>query len=242
MAKYDTTSLDLPTSLDELTKLPMIDNRAYQGMTAGAAVNPGSAMDIRASQGSFEEGGLVGPQGQPIRPNPTGVQPQQPGGQPQQPQNPQMIEAQIQEFMTGNPQQVQEARAMLQQAMQEEGVTPADINMLVQLANVAMGNPDMYPQLIRQLKQQGIAEDDTDENYDEGLLIMILIMGRLLGEEGGIQPPKQEPVMNMMHGGPLPKTGGVIPINAHAGEYVIPKHVVDKKGTDFFDKMLGDKK
>ena len=143
--------------------------------------------------------------------------------------------------MTGNPQQVQEARAMLQQAMQEEGVTPADINMLVQLANVAMGNPDMYPQLIRQLKQQGIAEDDTDENYDEGLLIMILIMGRLLGEEGGIQPPKQGPVMSMMHGGPLPKTGGVIPINAHAGEYVIPKHVVDKKGTDFFDKMLGDK-
>tara|TARA_A100001035_G_C27778058_1_gene500166 strand:- start:758 stop:1474 length:717 start_codon:yes stop_codon:yes gene_type:complete len=238
MAKYDTTSLDLPTSLDELTKLPIIDNRAYQGGGAGRTLMQGPAMDIRAAQGSFEEGGLVGPQGQPIRPDTAGVQPQQ----PQQPQNPQMVEAQIQEFMTNNPQQVEEARAMLQQAMQEEGVTPADVNMLVQLANVAMGNPSMYPQLIRQLKQQGIAEDDMSESYDEGLLIMILIMGRLLGEEGGVQPPRQEPVMNMMHGGPLPKTGGVIPINAHAGEYVIPKHVVDKKGTDFFDKMLEAKK
>ena len=99
----------------------------------------------------------------------------------------------------------------------------------------------MYPQLVRQLKQQGIMEDEIPESYDEGLLIMILIMGRLLGEEGGIQPPKEQPAINMQHGGSLPKTGGVIPINAHAGEYVIPKHVVDKKGTDFFDKMLGSK-
>ena len=245
---YDTTSLDLPKSLDELTRLPIVDNRAYQGGGTSGTPTQGPVMDVRANQGSFQEGGLVGPQGQPIRPDVAGGQPQQPGvqqpgvqqpgGQPQQPQNPQMIEAQIQEFITNNPQQVQEAKAMLQQAMQEEGVTPADINMLVQLATVAMGNPDMYPQLIRQLKQQGIMEDDMPESYDEGLLIMILIMGRLLGEEGGIQPPKGQPAMNMQSGGPLPKTGGVIPINAHAGEYVVPKHVVDKKGTDFFDKML----
>ena len=30
MANYDTTSLDLHKSLDELTKLPIVYNRAYQ--------------------------------------------------------------------------------------------------------------------------------------------------------------------------------------------------------------------
>jgi len=46
----------------------------------------------------------------------------------------------------------------------------------------------------------------------------------------------------MREGGPLPEKSsnpdGSIPINAHEGEYVIPKHVVRAKGTEFFDKLL----
>lgn len=54
--------------------------------------------------------------------------------------------------------------------------------------------------------------------------------------------PGGQPQMSMREGGPLPerssKPDGSIPINAHEGEYVIPKHVVRAKGTEFFDKLL----
>ena len=50
---------------------------------------------------------------------------------------------------------------------------------------------------------------------------------------------------SMKTGGALPEdsknTDGSIPITAHEGEYVIDADTVKRKGTEFFDKLIGDK-
>ena len=230
----DTTSLDLPQQLQDLLNYGnqemqdpnVLSNPA--GITTGV-VNPNRGPTFQPGVSSFQEGGLVGEEGQAIRP------------QPEATMGAQDVEAKIQEFMTNNPDQVEQLKMAVTQAMQEEGVTPEILNQLGQLATVALNNPDMYPQLVQQAIQQGLLPPETSPEYDEGLIIMILVIGRVMGEQGGVQPPRGQQPMSMANGGPLPKTGGAIPITAHAGEYVIPKHVVDKKGTDFFDKMLGSK-
>jgi hypothetical protein len=54
--------------------------------------------------------------------------------------------------------------------------------------------------------------------------------------------PMQQGMPSMRSGGALPEEspnpGGGIPIMAHEGEYVIPKDVVQRKGTEFFDKLI----
>lgn len=55
-------------------------------------------------------------------------------------------------------------------------------------------------------------------------------------------PRTRDRAMEMADGGLIEGPGGprddVVPINASNGEYVIPTHVVEKLGKDFFDKML----
>ena len=61
-------------------------------------------------------------------------------------------------------------------------------------------------------------------------------------------PSPSAPVPQMAAGGRIPisasptnsKTGvkDDVPIRVSGGEYVIPKHIVEAKGTEFFDSML----
>lgn len=227
-----TTSLDLPPALARMLNMPMQ---------------------------SYAEGGMVGPGGIPQRPmtSPMAMNVAQQGGAPvvgiappgQQgrPLNFAAIDQQAQQFMQQNPQQVAQIRAQVQQAMAAGEIDQSSLNMFVQVATVALQNPEMWPQLRQVLIRQGMLDaEDVGEEYDQGFLIVLYLIGKTMGSDQTAAPAPmsagQTPQMSMKKGGPLPAKSknpdGSIPINAHEGEYVIPADVVRKIGTDHLDKLI----
>lgn len=250
-APQSTTSLDLPPALARLLAAPML-----QAMPMPQQAPQQIPMNNMAPppMPSYQLGGMVGPGGMPVRPQtamPPGAgmpQPGMPGQQPglQQPggmsttEDPQILEAQVQDLIRRDPQQVQEIQVEIQQGLQSGELTPESIQMIGQLAVVGLQNPKMYPQIRQSLLQGGfLDEEDLPLDYNQGVMLLLYLIGKV-GEQvisGGGQS-----MMSMEKGGPLPtnspKPDGSIPINAHEGEYVIPADVVRAKGTEFFDKLL----
>lgn len=205
---------------------------------------------------SYQVGGAIGPDGQPLRP--AGLQPQM---DPQEPISPQMIEMQIQDLATRNPQVLAQIKQAINQALMSGELTQQELNMMVQLATTVLRNPALYPQIRQFAIQQGIAtEQDLSPTYDQGLIIAILIAARAAQSDVGgqnmmaggtpamaAQPDfggqgmmaGAAPVQSMKDGGRVRgQSSEPVMIEAHTGEYVIPKHVVDMKGREFFDRML----
>ena len=133
--------------------------------------------------------------------------------------------------------------------------------MIVQLATVAAQNPDMYPYIRKFAIQNGIATEETlPPQYDQGLVFVLLLAARAIQADTGGQNMMQggSPAMaggpaitssqvssggipSMATGGMTPpskKSDGSVLINAHEGEYVIPKRVVEMKGKEFFDTLV----
>ena len=230
-----TTSLDLPPALARLLAMPMQ---------------------------SYAEGGMVGPGGVPQRPmaSPMAMNLAQQGGAPVvgiaqpgqtgRPLNFAAIDQQAQQFMQQQPQQVEQIRAEVQKAMASGEVDAQSLNMFVQIATTALQNPEMWPQLRQVLIRQGMLDaEDVSEEYDQGFLIVLYIIGKTMGTGGAATTPGgapmsagQAPEMSMATGGALPTKSknpdGSIPINAHEGEYVIPADVTRRLGTDHFDKLI----
>ena len=234
-----TASLDLPPALARLLAMPMQ---------------------------SYAEGGMVGPGGVPQRPmaSPMAMNLAQQGGAPVvgiaqpgqtgRPLNFAAIDQQAQQFMQQQPQQVEQIRAEVQKAMASGEVDAQSLNMFVQIATTALQNPEMWPQLRQVLIRQGMLDaEDVSEEYDQGFLIVLYIIGKTMGTGGAATPPAapqggapmsagQAPEMSMATGGALPTKSknpdGSIPINAHEGEYVIPADVTRRLGTDHFDKLI----
>lgn len=217
--------------------------RGLAGAMPSLAAGPGPQMGL-GQVPTYQMGGAIGPGGQPQLP--AGVQQQV---NPQEPISPQMIEMQIQDLATRNPQVLAQIKQAINEAMASGELTQQELNMMVQLATTVLRSPALYPQIRQFAIQQGIAtEQDLSPSYDQGLIIAILIAARAAQSDVGGQ--------NMMAGG-TPAMAGVAPvqsmkdggrvrgeasepviIEAHTGEYVIPKHVVDMKGREFFDRML----
>ena len=252
-----TTSLDLPPALARMLAMPV------QSFAMGGMVGPGG-MPRRPMQ-SYAEGGMVGPGGAPQRPmasSPMAMNVAQQGGAPVvglapqggqgRPLNFAAIDQQAQQFMQQNPQQVEQIKAEVQQSMASGEVDAQSLNMFVQVATTALQNPEMWPQLRQVLIQQGMLDaEDVSEEYDQGFLIILYIIGKTMGGGQMTTPGPQQampmsagqsPQMSMVKGGALPaKSGnpdGSIPINAHEGEYVIPADVTRRLGTDHFDKLI----
>ena len=244
------TSLDLPPAIQSLIDMPaagVASGAIRQIQTGTVAQDPNfAALDFRM-QPTYQEGGMVGPGGMPMRP--AGVQPQQGAAS-----NPQMLDMQVNEIMSQNPEVVARIRAGIEAGIQSGELDANELNTIVQLAKTVMQNPDMYPQIRQMAIQQGIAtEADLPAQFDEGLVMAIIAAGKSMEAdvqiEGGQAPMPQPPVQEMEFGGmvngPSHDQGGVRvkmkgggEIEVEGGEYVIPKDVVKKKGTDFFDKML----
>jgi hypothetical protein len=138
----------------------------------------------------------------------------------------------------------------IMQEMQTGELTQQELNMVVQLATVAARNPEMYPYVRKFAIQQGIAtEQDLPQQYDQGLVFILLLAARAVQQDmggqnmmqGGSPAAGQTAMPSMAKGGPVPQSaksdGGVI-IEAHEGEYVIPKKVVEMKGKEFFDSLV----
>lgn len=232
-----TTSLDLPPALARMLNMPMQ---------------------------SYAEGGMVGPGGIPQRPmtSPMAMNLAQQGGAPVvgmappggqgRPLNFAAIDQQAQQFLQQNPQQVAQIKAEVQKSIAEGEIDEQGLNMFVQVATAALQNPEMWPQLRQVLIRQGILDaEDVDEEYDQGFLIILYIIGKTMTGGAATTPAPQQaapmsagqaPEMSMSKGGPLPAKSknpdGSIPINAHEGEYVIPADVVRKIGTDHLDKLI----
>ena len=243
------TSLDLPPAIQSLIDMPAagVASGAIRPIQTGTVAQDPNfpALDFRM-QPTYQEGGMVGPGGMPMRP--AGVQPQQGAT------NPQMLEMQVNEIMSQNPEAVARIRAGIEAGIQSGELDANELNTIIQLAKTVMQNPEMYPQIRQMAIQRGIAtEADLPAQFDEGLVIAIIAAGKSMEAdvqiEGGQAPMPQPPVQEMEFGGmvngPSHDQGGVRvkmkgggEIEVEGGEYVIPKDVVKKKGTDFFDKML----
>jgi hypothetical protein len=258
-----TPSLDLPATLQGLlgSSSPQVNvNQQAIGPISGApaAPNPNAALLDIYSQPTFAQGGMVDPNmpmmggGMPQGGMPMGV------GMNTQQQEP-VTEQDIQAFMQQHPQQVQQIAMELQQALQTGEINMQQLNMAEQLAMVALQNPQMYPQMRQFAVRQGLIEEqDISTEYDQGLLFAVILAARAAksgGMAGGNQQmaPMEEP-MNFADGGfvtpgsnaknggkvvgPGTGTSDSIPIRVSAGEYVIPAHIVQMKGKEFFDSML----
>jgi len=256
------TSMDLPPAIEQLVIMPtpQVNEGAVGNIPTGVVgANPNyPVLDFRM-QPQYEMGGQVGPQGMPIRP--AGLQQ---GGQGQQNMNPQMMEMQINDMMNKNPEAVARIRAAIEAGLQSGELNQQELNMAIQLAQVVMQNPEMYPQIRQFAISRGLAtEQDLPQQYDQGLVLALMMAAKAMqadvqiqevqmnpqvGQVGGqMQQPMQSaqmqaPMASMRVGGKLPDNSpnadGSIPITAHEGEYVIPKHVVKAKGTEFFDSLL----
>jgi hypothetical protein len=263
-----TPSLDLPATLQGLfgPSSPQVGiNPGAITPISGAPVapNPNAPLfDINAQPG-FAQGGMIDPSmpmagGMPVQngmPMGVGVNPQQ--GEP-------VTEQDIQMFMQQHPQQVQQIAMQLQQLMQTGEVNMQQLNMAEQLAMVALQNPQMYPQMRQFAVRQGLVEEqDISPQYDQGLLFSVILAARAVksgAPQGGMSMTNpgmmggQEEVQNFADGGfvtpgssakkggyavgPGTGTSDSIPIRVSAGEYVIPAHIVQSKGKEFFDSML----
>jgi hypothetical protein len=251
----------------ERSRVPTYEAGGYVGpdgvpmrpSTASMDLPPALARLVAMPMQSFAEGGMVGPGGMPQRPmtSPMAMQVAQQGGAPvvgvappgQQgrPLNFAAIDQQAQQFMQQNPQQVEQIRAQVRQAMAAGEVDEQSLNMFVQIATTALQNPEMWPQLRQVLIRQGMLDaEEVGEEYDQGFLIVLYIIGKTMGGGQATTPAPmsagQAPQMSMEKGGALPTKSknpdGSIPINAHEGEYVIPADVTRKLGTDHFDKLI----
>jgi hypothetical protein len=239
-----TVSLDLPPSLSNMFGSGNMQPQSPVGLS-GPMTGQSSFIP------KYEMGGMVTPQGAPP-PQQVGVNPNMQAGTPM---DPQMMEMQINQFATQHPQQIAQIRQAIMQVMQSGELTQPELNMIVQLATVASQNPEMYPNVRKFAIQQGIAtEQDLPQQYDQGLVFVLLLAAKAIQQDVGGQnmiqggSPAQAgsaaptSLPSMESGGTVPnskkRSGGVI-IEAHEGEYVIPKHIVQAKGTDFFDKLIG---
>lgn len=251
-----TTSLDLPPALASILSMG-------SSAPAGAPSQPNTGMSsgMMGAQSfvpSYQAGGMIGAGGMP-EPMGVGLAPQ--GQMPQGGMTPQMLEMQVNQFATQHPQQIAQLRAAIMEVMQTGELTQQELNMIVQLATVAAQNPEMYPYVRNFAIQQGIAtEQDLPQQYDQGLVFVLLLAARAIQADVGGQNMMQggTPTMaggpdvtasqvssgaipSMAKGGMTPqskKSDGSVLINAHEGEYVIPANVVKMKGKEFFDSLV----
>ena len=228
----------------------------------------GSTLNIRAPQmpPAYADGGMVppAPPAAPPMAQP-GLAPQQPGmmppggAAPTQRMSLQQLQQEAQKFAQANPQAVQAIREALMEGVQDGDITPQQITMLVQMAVAAAQNPELYPRLRQMAIQQGMAdEEDLPMQYDQGIVFSLIVAGAAMQQPSGQGmaapqvPGAQAPAAMMKDGGHIAMTHSPtgdntgraddIPIRVSGGEYVIPKHIVERKGTEFFDKLIGKDK
>lgn len=243
-----TTSLDLPPALASILAMPSAGTVAPMS-ASGPAAPAAPATTIGGALGgaptmqaqplpSFQEGGMIGPGGMPM----PGMQ--QAGAPMDSTQRDQLLN----QSLSQNPQVVQEIQALLMQGLQSGEITPQELNMIIQLVQVAAQNPDMYPYVRQFAIQQGIAtEADLPAQYDEGLVVALLTVAKsaqqmIQGGQSMMAPAaggQAAPMQSLKTGGTVKgNTDSPVPIMAHEGEYVIPKNVVQMKGKEFFDRLV----
>ena len=205
-------------------------------------------------QPSFQQGGMVQGQQQPLPPQAAGVNPA--GNNTPVPA--QQLDAEAQRVISQAPEKFLELKQAVEQAVANGEITMEELNLSGQLATAAAQNPQLWPQLRQFAIQKGLAEEnELPQEYDQGLVFTLILAVKAIqggGPQAQGQPPQavggvpqtqgQAPQAAFRTGGEVPSSrnqDGSVAITAHDGEFVIPKHVVQKKGTDFFNKLIESK-
>lgn len=242
---------------------PTINMQALNTSPSGTVgANPNyPVLDFRM-QPTYAQGGQVGPMGMPVMPGQAGVS----GAPAGTPVSGEELMGEAERISNANPQVVQQIQQAIMQAVQSGQLTMEQLNTAIELAKAAAQNPQLYPRLRALAIQRGLAtEEDLPEYYDQGVVLALLLAAKAVEAQTG--GSRQRPMQQMMNGGQVQtfndfirpgsnaKDGGYapmtasptgdntgraddIPIRVSGGEYVIPKHVVEAKGTEFFDKLL----
>ena len=239
-AGYSTVSMDLPDNIQQLMNMPSAQPNA------GGVLPMGENLYQRGSFQTLQEGGMVQP---PM----AGLQPAMGTGAPM---NSGMLEAGVDETMASSPEAVARIRAGIEAGLAAGEITMQELNTAFELARTVMQNPALYPQLRQLIIQRGLAtEADLPMEYDEGLVIAILAVQKAMQADVQFENPQTGAQMMRMgtevqgpgqvlkgpsheQGGIPMKVAGKYTAEAEGGEYMIPRHIVRKKGTEFFDKML----
>jgi len=244
-----TTSLDLPPALAALLSMggsgtaPMAEPMAAPMAMPAAQPMEQAPMPLGAALSgglpAYEEGGMVGPGGAPMLPMGGAAQPAV------APLPPTEREQLIDQGLAQNPEVAQEIQQALMEGIQSGDITAQELNMIVQLVQVAAQNPDMYPYVRKFAIQQGIAtEEDLPQEYSEGVVIALSTVAKsaqqmMQGGQNMMAGGAPAPMQSLKDGGPVNgKSDAPVPIMAHEGEYVVPKNVVQMKGREFFDRLV----
>ena len=249
-------SLDLPQSIETLITMPTVPvtqaalGEIPTGTTQGGNPNV-AAMDFRNQP--------MGGQNQTMMMQEGGMIPS--AQMPQEPMNSSMMEGQINQTLSTNPEAVARIRAAIEAGIQSGELDANELNMIIQLAKTVQQNPAMYPQIRQMAIQRGILPaEEIPEQYDEGLITAIIMAAKAMEADVQIetadapmapvpQTPAQPPAQMAVGGlvvGPSHSKGGVrgrvrgsdqVDFEVEGGEYVINAQTVAKKGTDFFDKI-----
>lgn len=228
--------------------------------SGGYAYSPTTDSSTGGFSASWADGGMVGLTGPRHDQSPANLT--QMGfadgggvglGTPAGSTGPDQLQEQVNQFVH-NPQFKQVAQQVVGNAMASGELTPEELITLGRIAEAAMHNPSLYPQLRQFASQNGLTP--LPPSYDPRLTVVLIAASKLMGSTppGQVPPTDQAQMQNptgMANGGFLrgPGTGrsdsiGTVeestgkPVKVANGEYVIPSHVVAAKGKDFFDKML----
>lgn len=168
-------------------------------------------------------------------------------------EDPQMVTMRVNE-MARDPRVQQAAQRIVGAAMQSGELTPEELIQLGRIAEASLHNPQLYPQLRQFAAQNGMTT--LPPSFDQRVIMTLMVASKVAGQTPpGQVPPTDVAQMHNPNGAPNggflqgPGTGrsdsiGTVnmsnggPVKVANGEYVIPKHVVDAKGKEFFDKML----
>ena len=155
----------------------------------------------------YQEGGMVQPAGMQM--------------QSQGPRSGQALDMEVSQTMKNNPEVLARIRAGIEAGLQTGELSIEELNMAVELAKVVLQNPAMYPQIRQFAIQKGLAtEQDLPVEYDEGLIIALITVGKAM--EADIQ---FQPVQQMKDGGQLEE----IP-QGNMGLAKLPESVRNKMG------------
>ena len=217
-----------------------------QGFSMGGLITPDQSMQTPMLAG-YATGGMVGQPPAGLAP-PTGAPMGAMQGQPApSPANPQMFDSQSADLLNQHPEIKQQIQQAVQQALASGQLTMQEAQLGVQLAQACINNPALWPQLRAFAIQNGLATDaQIPQQYDQGLVMAILIAAKAVQDPSNGGGAKGRYATGGMITGPGTGTSDSIPattdsgssIKVSNGEFIIPKHVVLAKGTDFFNKMI----
>jgi len=196
---------------------------------------------------SYAMGGFVGPGGQPIMP--AGLSTQTAPPEVGMDVTPEQIDQTVNQTMQANPQMVQQVQQLIMESVQSGETTMEELNTLGQMAQAALQDPNLYPQLRQLAIREGLAtQEDIPPQFDPALITVMLVAVRAVKDATAQQPPTPQPIQSMAMGGavvPISKKQSIDPrhdepviAELEKGEYVIPKNVVEMKGREFFDSLI----